>query len=264
MELEGAASKDGGVSPVKTSAASKSLGEIATVRIELKDTDPPIWRQVEAPTSITLKVLHDIIQATIGWFDYHLWEFTIGKQRYGLPMEEGWGAGPPEDCGASPASTNCSKPEPTPITPTMPRSGNGSTTTIPTSSTNCRSSTLSAGSQVAETPPRRASTKAHEHPRPIHRQAVAALTGWIRIRTTPNPRTAPCCADCRAAYEHARLSRKHASQPDPPTQHRLVQTRFRRHGACRKITARDPINFGNLSLTPVRSPAPHLPHPLGG
>ncbi|MBB3871251.1 hypothetical protein GGR11_000765 [Brevundimonas mediterranea] len=43
-----------------------------------------------------------------------------------------------------------------------------------------------------------------------------------------------------------------------------MQTRFRRHGACRKITARDPINFGNLSLTPVRSPAPHLPHPLGG
>lgn len=82
------------MSPAKTSTAAESLSEIATVRIELKHTDPLIWRQVEAPTSITLKVLHDIIQITIGWFDYHLWEFTIGEQRYGLPIDEDWGAGP--------------------------------------------------------------------------------------------------------------------------------------------------------------------------
>ena len=82
------------MSPAKTPAASASLAEIATVRIELKHTDPLIWRQVEAPTSITLKVLHDIIQQTIGWFDCHLWEFTIGKQRYGLAMDEDWGGEP--------------------------------------------------------------------------------------------------------------------------------------------------------------------------
>ena len=75
------------MSPPRTTAAD-SFGEIATVRIELADTDPPIWRHVEVPTSITLKVLHDIVQATIGWFDYHLWEFTIGEQKYGLPMDE--------------------------------------------------------------------------------------------------------------------------------------------------------------------------------
>ena len=28
------------------------LGSIATARIELKDTDPPIWREVEVPISI--------------------------------------------------------------------------------------------------------------------------------------------------------------------------------------------------------------------
>ena len=55
--------------------------------------DPLIWRQVEAPTSITLTVLHDIIQAAVGWCDCHLWEFTIGKQRYVPPelMDEAWG-----------------------------------------------------------------------------------------------------------------------------------------------------------------------------
>ena len=75
-------------------AASDRINEIATVRIELRDTDPLIWREVEVPTSITLKVLHDVIQAVMGWFDYHLWEFTVNKQRYGLPMDEDWGTEP--------------------------------------------------------------------------------------------------------------------------------------------------------------------------
>jgi hypothetical protein len=26
----------------------------------------------------------------MGWFDYHFWEFTIGKQGYGLPMDDDW------------------------------------------------------------------------------------------------------------------------------------------------------------------------------
>ena len=78
------------MSPARQNAASDSFNEIATVRIELRHTDPLIWRQVEVPTSITLKVLHDIIQVVMGWFDYHLWEFTIGKQRFGLQMDNDW------------------------------------------------------------------------------------------------------------------------------------------------------------------------------
>jgi hypothetical protein len=90
--LEDAACQAGGMmSPTSESTASESFNEIATVRIELQYTDPLIWREVEVSTSITLKVLHEIIQVVMGWFDYHLWEFTIGKQRYGLPMDEGWG-----------------------------------------------------------------------------------------------------------------------------------------------------------------------------
>ena len=80
------------MSPARINTASDRVNEIATVRIELRHTDPLIWRQVEVPTSIALKVLHDIIQAVTGWFDYHLWEFTIGKQKYGLPMDEDWGS----------------------------------------------------------------------------------------------------------------------------------------------------------------------------
>jgi hypothetical protein len=62
--------------------------EIATVRIELRHTDPLIWREVEVPTSIALKALHDIIQAGMGWFDCHLRESATGKQRYGVPMDD--------------------------------------------------------------------------------------------------------------------------------------------------------------------------------
>jgi hypothetical protein len=33
----------------------------------------------------------------MGWFDYHLWEFTIAKRRYGLPMDQDWGTEPRTD-----------------------------------------------------------------------------------------------------------------------------------------------------------------------
>jgi len=77
-----------------TRNAVDSFTEIATLRIELKDSDPPIWRVVEVPTSITLKVLHDIVQVTMGWLAYHLWEMVIDGQTYGLPMDEDRGTPP--------------------------------------------------------------------------------------------------------------------------------------------------------------------------
>jgi hypothetical protein len=30
----------------------------------------------------------------MGWFDYHLWEFTVGKQRCGLATDEDWESSP--------------------------------------------------------------------------------------------------------------------------------------------------------------------------
>lgn len=75
-------------------SAFESFNEIASIRIELAGSDPLIWREVEVPTSITLKALHDVIQAVMGWFDCHLWEFTIGERRYGLPADEDWGTEP--------------------------------------------------------------------------------------------------------------------------------------------------------------------------
>ncbi len=69
------------------SKATSPQLDIATLRIELCDTDPLIWRDVAVPVSITLKTLHDIVQVAMGWTDSHLWTFSDGSVDYGLPSE---------------------------------------------------------------------------------------------------------------------------------------------------------------------------------
>lgn len=74
------------------SAAQDDLGQIATLRIELLDTEPLIWRELEVSTSSTLKDLHTLIQGAMGWANQHLWEFRIGRQVYGQPISgDAWG-----------------------------------------------------------------------------------------------------------------------------------------------------------------------------
>jgi len=52
------------------------------LKIRLVDTSPEVWRQFVVPADITLDRLHDVIQIVMGWMDYHLFEFTIGKKRF--------------------------------------------------------------------------------------------------------------------------------------------------------------------------------------
>lgn len=59
---------------------------IARLRIELLDITPRIWRRVELPLDLTLKGVHDVIQAAMGWQDYHLYAFHVGDTTYGEPM----------------------------------------------------------------------------------------------------------------------------------------------------------------------------------
>lgn len=65
--------------------------DAARLRITLADLHPAPWREVEVPLSMTLKGLHDTIQAAFLWFDYHLWEFEIDGRRYGLAMDDHFG-----------------------------------------------------------------------------------------------------------------------------------------------------------------------------
>ena len=58
------------------------------LRITLMQTDPPVWRDLEVPSDISLALLHHVIQVVMGWEDYHLHQFTIGDVRYEIPMPE--------------------------------------------------------------------------------------------------------------------------------------------------------------------------------
>jgi hypothetical protein len=51
----------------------------------LLDIAPPIWRRVELSSETSLAQLHKVLQSAMGWQDYHLHEFGIGGQRYGVP-----------------------------------------------------------------------------------------------------------------------------------------------------------------------------------
>lgn len=58
---------------------------VARIRISLQEIEPVIWRLVEVPLGTSLKGLHDVIQASFGWQNYHLYEFEAGGRRYGIP-----------------------------------------------------------------------------------------------------------------------------------------------------------------------------------
>lgn len=60
--------------------------QIARLRITLDQVKPPVSRWVEVPLSIRLDRLHRVFQIVMGWEDYHLYEFRIGRDfAYGIP-----------------------------------------------------------------------------------------------------------------------------------------------------------------------------------
>jgi Plasmid pRiA4b ORF-3-like protein len=78
------------------SAENKPQTEtIATLRIDLIDSNPLIWREIEVPGAMTLKQLHAVVQAAMEWDDAHLWEFTFGRERIGSSRAA---AGPLRSC----------------------------------------------------------------------------------------------------------------------------------------------------------------------
>ncbi|HHV61071.1 MAG TPA: plasmid pRiA4b ORF-3 family protein [Firmicutes bacterium] len=61
---------------------------IYQLKVTLKAIKPPIWRRIQVPGNITLAKLHKILQAAMGWEDYHLYEFQIGRVSFGTPDPE--------------------------------------------------------------------------------------------------------------------------------------------------------------------------------
>jgi hypothetical protein len=62
---------------------------VLQIRITLIDvTDPPVWRRVLIPATYSLDRVHTVIQAAMGWQNYHMHAFRIGDLYYG-PDPEG-------------------------------------------------------------------------------------------------------------------------------------------------------------------------------
>jgi len=63
---------------------------VLRLKIVLVDTEPPIWRRVEVPAATTLRQLHAVIQAAMGWDDDHLYQFHRGRDTLParLPLNE--------------------------------------------------------------------------------------------------------------------------------------------------------------------------------
>ena len=76
------------------------IERVARIRIELKYTQPKIWRRVEVPLSFTLWEMNAVVQATFDWDGDHLWAFELGKpdrRRLGMMGHFGWGPEEAED-----------------------------------------------------------------------------------------------------------------------------------------------------------------------
>jgi hypothetical protein len=55
------------------------------LRITLRDVEPAVVRVIDVPADATLRELHGLLQAGLGWTDSHLHQFTAGDVRYGVP-----------------------------------------------------------------------------------------------------------------------------------------------------------------------------------
>lgn len=80
------ASATGGTSP-----AGRAEERVYQLKITLEGLRPAIWRRVLVPEDATLAGLHRVIQAAMGWEDYHLWRFEIGDAEFEDDPEAGPG-----------------------------------------------------------------------------------------------------------------------------------------------------------------------------
>jgi hypothetical protein len=58
---------------------------VLQLHVEVQRITPPIWRRVQVPASISLRQLHAVVQAALGWTDSHLHMFIYGGTGTGTP-----------------------------------------------------------------------------------------------------------------------------------------------------------------------------------
>lgn len=62
--------------------------KIIQVKVSLQGCQPPIWRRLQVPATITLDELHGILQIAFDWDGFHLHVFETNGRQYGDPDPE--------------------------------------------------------------------------------------------------------------------------------------------------------------------------------
>src|ERR1044071_6757309 len=57
-------------------------------KVALRHISPKIWRRILVWEDYTLDQLHRVLQIAVGWENYHLYEFRIGRAKYRDPHPE--------------------------------------------------------------------------------------------------------------------------------------------------------------------------------
>lgn len=63
--------------------SGKPAASIYQIKVTLQWSEPPIWRRFQVRRDSTLGDLHAVLQAVMGWEDYHLHQFVIRDTYYG-------------------------------------------------------------------------------------------------------------------------------------------------------------------------------------
>lgn len=66
-----------------TEPKGRASAGAVSLKVTLCYTQPPVWRRLLVPGTMTLKNLHYAIQTAMGWHDSHLHAFDVDGQRYG-------------------------------------------------------------------------------------------------------------------------------------------------------------------------------------
>ena len=57
------------------------------LKIQIKNSHPPIWRRVVVPSGITFEGLAEILNITMGWIGYHLHSFEFFHSGISVEMK---------------------------------------------------------------------------------------------------------------------------------------------------------------------------------
>ncbi len=71
------------------SQQSPAHNVIVQIKVKLLGVSkPPVWRELQLRADTRLDQLHEILQAALGWEDYHMHVFTFADEEFGVPDPE--------------------------------------------------------------------------------------------------------------------------------------------------------------------------------